>query len=210
MYPLHIPTFTDKDLEWMNNQPDFYILLETDVKNKHNFDERIQIMAKYCIDSNRNRIFYPIKSFIDRVKFDGKRLYAKDEALLKDFIWRANACGLHQIGQNPLDLGGVCEDAKKFIVFVVDDLIHGKDLSIIGYCKQFDCNIGLYPEGKWMFDDRVYVLPKSVTEPTYENLESGQRIGSEHNECGFKDNIPCIAITKFPYKTLSYVYKKFE
>ena len=60
MYPIHIPTFTDNDLEWMNSQTKFYVRVDRMVMYKLGIKEHKQIIAKYCLDKKGNRILYPI------------------------------------------------------------------------------------------------------------------------------------------------------
>ena len=206
MYPIHIPTFTDNDLEWMNSQTKFYVQVDRMVMYKLGIKEHKQIIAKYCLDKKGNRILYPIIPDKERGWHDEEKPVDID-----DFIKSATLCGFQQIGATSLDLGGLCESSddtikiKKTILFIIDEIISYGDMTIIGYCKQFDCNIGLTVEGKWMEDDRIYILPKSVTDPSWKSIELGQFVGSRCH-----DKVFCEAITKFPYKIIDYVYEKFE
>jgi len=202
---LNIPTFTNKDLEWIDKQPWFYVEVKRFVMTKTGAGNVNSMVAKYGTYSPTCTILYPVRP-------DKERGYGDSENPVneKRFIERAHKIGFQQLSQSPTDLGGSCISTdesvviRKTILFMIDNLV-SENMCIIGYCKQFDCNIGLIPEGKWMEDNKVYILPKTVTEPTYENIMSGQFVGSESHH-----DVSCMAVSKFPFKTVNYVYNKLD
>ena len=180
---IHLPTFTDNDLEWINKQPQFYLLL-----NDKEFGIP-QLLAKYGLFSQSTRsVFIEVPTNI---------LSELNGTPVQDIFYEiCDDLGFGKQSNNPLDrynlpyflslhkidIGSLYNKPRRVhLIFFINTVDYGQACSI-GYCKQFDCNIGMAAAGKWMSDTEIYLLPKDFHDVSIDKItNNGIFVGSQ---CG--------------------------